>query len=145
MPWCHSGYSAEEARIWVERKVQAIPTRTEFDFVIASPRGRFLGGCGLASIDRANLRAEVGYWVRSSEAGQRIASDALRLLTLWTFENTDLVRLEIVTATGNLVSHRVAEHAGALREGVLRSRLILNGTSHDATMFSIVRGRSTSA
>jgi RimJ/RimL family protein N-acetyltransferase len=35
------------------------------------------------------------------------------------FEATDLVRLEIVVAVGNVASHRVAEHAGAVREGTL--------------------------
>jgi RimJ/RimL family protein N-acetyltransferase len=33
----------------------------------------------------------------------------------------------------------VAEHAGARREGVLRSRLFVRGQFQDAVVFSIVR------
>jgi RimJ/RimL family protein N-acetyltransferase len=57
----------------------------------------------------------------------------------WAFESTELVRLEIVVATGNTASHRVAEKVGAIREGVLRRRLLLHGHPHDATMFSLIR------
>jgi RimJ/RimL family protein N-acetyltransferase len=55
------------------------------------------------------------------------------------FRTTDLVRLEIVCAAANHRSQRVAEKAGALREGVSRRRLILHGEPVDAVMFSLVR------
>jgi RimJ/RimL family protein N-acetyltransferase len=40
---------------------------------------------------------------------------------------------------GNVASHRVAAKSGAVREGTLKRRLILNGDAHDATMFSFTR------
>jgi RimJ/RimL family protein N-acetyltransferase len=54
--------------------------------------------------------------------------------------NTDLNRLEIVAAVENIPSQRVAEKAGAIREGIARSRLFLNGRFHDAAVFSFARG-----
>ena len=45
----------------------------------------------------------------------------------------------VVFAVSNLPSQRVAEKAGAVREGVLRRRLLLHGVSHDAVMFSLTR------
>jgi RimJ/RimL family protein N-acetyltransferase len=63
----------------------------------------------------------------------------LRALRDWAFQFTDLVRLEMVVATGNRASHRVAEKVGAIREGVLQRRLLLHGQLHDATMFSLTR------
>jgi ribosomal-protein-serine acetyltransferase len=36
-----------------------------------------------------------------------------------------------------MVSQRVAEKSGALREGVLRNRLLLHGKIHDAAMYSL--------
>jgi RimJ/RimL family protein N-acetyltransferase len=44
-----------------------------------------------------------------------------------------------VIAAGNLASQRVAEKAGATREGILRGRLILHDVAHDAVMFSLTR------
>jgi len=40
---------------------------------------------------------------------------------------------------GNVASHRVAEKCGAVREGVLKRRLMLHGTARDATLLSITR------
>jgi len=98
-----------------------------------------LGGCGLNQIDHANGRAQWGHWVRSSASRSGVATTAVLALRDWAFERTGLIRMEIVIAGGNLASHRVAEKAGAIREGTLRRRLLLHGAVHDATMFSLIR------
>jgi len=145
LPWCHPGYALDEAKAWVEQQVRAFESRQQFEFVIVSAEGAFLGGCGLNQIDQANRRANLGYWVRSSAAGQGVATAAVRLLVGWALANTDLERMEVLVATGNVASLRVAEKAGAVREGVLRSRLLLHGRPHDAVVFSFVREANPSA
>jgi RimJ/RimL family protein N-acetyltransferase len=60
-------------------------------------------------------------------------------LIQWAFNNTALVRLEVVVSTENAASLRVAEKSGALSEGVLKKRLLLHGMWHDAVMLSFVR------
>jgi RimJ/RimL family protein N-acetyltransferase len=77
--------------------------------------------------------------VRSSQTSQGIATSAAREVAAWAFAQTNLVRLEIVVAVGNVGSQRVAEKVGARREGVLRKRLFLNGRSEDALMFALFR------
>jgi len=139
MPWCHPGYSIAEARSWLAAQVAAFENRVAFEFAITSAGGHYLGACGLNQIDVANQRANLGYWVRSSAAGCGVATAAVRLLRDWGFCNTDLIRLEIVIATGNAASQRVAQKAGAIREGTLRSRLLLHGISHDAAIYSLTR------
>ncbi len=139
LPWCHPGYHFEEAQAWVEQQVPAFASGAKYEFAILSGSGRFLGGCGLNLIDRGHLRANLGYWVRSSEVGKGVATAAVREVAHWAFQNTDLVRLEILVAVGNLKSQRVAEKAGAWREGVLRRRLFINGVHHDAVVFSLLR------
>jgi ribosomal-protein-serine acetyltransferase len=57
----------------------------------------------------------------------------------WAFNNTALVRLEVVVSTQNAASLRAAEKSGALSEGVLKKRLLLHGMWHDAVMLSFVR------
>ena len=138
-PWCHPGYSLADARSFLELHVPAFDQRTAFRFAIVDADGRYLGACGLNQIDQANHRANLGYWVRTSATRHGAATTAVRQLRDWAFQNTDLVRLEIVVPVGNLSSHRVAEKAGAVREGTLRQRLFLNGTASDATMFSLTR------
>src|SRR5207247_8079258 len=117
MPWCHPDYSIEESRYWLEAQVPAFQQGTSFEFAVVSADGRYLGGCGLNQIDRANSRANLGYWVRSSATGRGVATAAVERVRKWGFDQTTLVRLEVVIAIGNIASHRVAEKAGALREG----------------------------
>ncbi len=139
LEWCHPGYAYEEARIWVERQIVAFRNQSEYQFAIFSSEGRFLGGCGLNALDGVHRRANLGYWVRRSAAGRGVATAAIPRLVRWAFTNTKLNRLEVVVATGNAASLRAAEKAGALPEGILRSRLMLHGAPHDAAMFSFIR------
>ena len=139
MPWCHPGLTLEEMRTWIDAQVAAREARTAYEFVILSQDGRFLGGCGLTQVDALNRRANLGYWVRTSERGRGVATATIRHLVRWGFENTDLIRLEVLVSTQNPRSLRVAEKSGAWREGILRKRLMLHGTAHDAVVFSFVR------
>jgi ribosomal-protein-serine acetyltransferase len=139
MPWCHSRYSLNESRSWLEIQVPSFQERTNFEFAIVAGDGSYLGGCGLNQIDRLNLRANLGYWVRSGATRHGVATAAVQLLRNWGFQNTDLIRFEIVIAAENGASRRVAEKAGATREGVARDRLLLHGAAHDATIFSFIR------
>jgi ribosomal-protein-serine acetyltransferase len=140
MPWAHRDYSIEESRSWLSAQVQAFQQRTTFEFAITSADGAYLGGCGLNQVDILNQRANLGYWVRSSAAGRGVATTAAQLTRDWAFANTDLVRVEILIAVGNMASRRVAEKSGAVYEGIMRSRLRVHGTRHDAAMYAFIRG-----
>jgi RimJ/RimL family protein N-acetyltransferase len=139
MPWCHANYSIEESRSWLAVQVPAFHNRTTFEFAITSDDGTYLGGCGLNQIDALNQRANLGYWVRSSAAGRGVATAATQLTRDWGFANTDLVRIEVLIAVGNVASRRVAEKSGAVYEGTLRRRLLVHGTRHDAAMYAFIR------
>lgn len=139
MPWCHPAYAIEESRAWLETQVAAFDEGTAYEFAIVSGSGQYLGGCGLNQLDKANRRANLGYWVRTSASNLGVAGRAVCLIRDWAFQNTNLIRLEIVIAMGNAASYRVAERCGAIREGILSQRLLLHGAAHDATMFSFTR------
>ncbi len=143
LPWCRPNLTAEEQLAWIEAQAAARAAGRAFEFVVLSGDGAFLGGCGVNQIDALNRRANVGYWVRSSATRRGVATAALRQAVRWAFQHTDLVRLEVLVSTRNAASLRVADKAGAVREGVLRRRLLLHGTWHDAVLFSIVRGSET--
>ena len=139
LPWCHPEYSVDESRTWIELQIAQFQAGKEYQFVVISSGDKLLGGCGLNAIDQENRRANLGYWIRSSATRQSVATEAVRCLTRWAFENTNLNRLEIVVSTQNRASLRVAEKAGAVREGTLRNRLLLHDVAHDAVVFSLVR------
>jgi RimJ/RimL family protein N-acetyltransferase len=139
MPWCSPDYSLEDSRKFVRSRAEEWEKGEHYSFVVAEPgTGRFLGGVGLNFFNRVHNFANLGYWVRSSQTRRGVASSAVRLAARFGFEELKLERLEIVAALDNHASQRVADKAGAQREGILRRRLLIHGQYHDAAMFSIV-------
>jgi RimJ/RimL family protein N-acetyltransferase len=140
LPWCHPGYSIEESREWLAARPAAWESGTDYGFVIEDARtGEFLGGGGLSQIKMEVKFANLGYWVRTSRAGGGVATAATLLMARFGFEDVGLERIQIVAAKENLASQRVAEKAGALKEGVLRKSLLVGGKLHDSVLFSLVR------
>lgn len=139
MPWCYDGYSVQDAIKWISEQKICREHDLAYEFAIIGPQGRYLGGCGVNQIRKEYSTANLGYWVRSTEVGQGIATRAVQLLCKRVFASSELARLELVIATTNIASLRVAEKAGATLEGLQRARLPLQGKSHDALMYSIIR------
>jgi len=141
-PWlsfCHQDYSHEESAEWVGSNQKNWEAGEVYAFIVEDEKtGAFLGGCGLNQIDRINLRANLGYWVRSSQAGRGIITAATRLLAGFAYEDLGLVRLEIVVAVDNKASQRVAEKVGAVSEGMLRKRIRVREIFHDAISYSLL-------
>jgi ribosomal-protein-serine acetyltransferase len=139
MSWCHADYTLEESSQFVHSRDEARRNEEEYDFAIFDVEtDNFLGGVGLNQFNRQHGFANLGYWVRASSMGQGIAPAAVLLCARFAFQEVGLNRVEILIATENTRSRRVAEKAGAKREGVLRRRLIIGGRIHDAVMYSIV-------
>jgi len=139
LPWCHENYSIEESREFVSSRQRASQGDEWYSFaVFEMETHRFLGGVGLNFINRVHQMANLGYWVRTSASGRGVATRATRLVARFGFEELGLHRIEIVAAVDNLASQRVAEKAGAVREGVLRKRLLIRGDSQDAILYSLI-------
>jgi len=139
LPWCHQEYSIEEARQFIISRASSSQGDEWYSFgIFEAAGGRFLGGVGINFINRAHQFANLGYWVRTSAAGHGIATMATRAAARFGFDKLGLHRIEIVAAVDNIASQRVAEKVGATREGILRSRLLIGGSSVDAVMFSLV-------
>lgn len=139
MPWCHTDYSIKETREWLSLRDDVLKNGTDYGFRIADALSdRMLGGAGLNQINSLYRAANLGYWIRTSATGRGVATRAVRLLAQFGFEELNLIRIEIVAAVGNLASQRVAEKAGAMREGVMRKALLIHGVAHDAVLTSLV-------
>jgi RimJ/RimL family protein N-acetyltransferase len=127
-----SPYTEPDALGWLESNDE------EKFAVVDSVSGELLGSIGLFA--RGDGIAEVGYWVKREARGRGVATRALGLVARWMFAaDDDLSRLELRADVENHSSQRVAEKAGFVREGVLRSSLALKGEWRDVVMYSLVR------
>jgi ribosomal-protein-serine acetyltransferase len=138
-PWCHAEHSLEESRRFVETRSEAWEAGRDYGFAVFDYRGgRYIGNCSLFEVRAGDKTASASYWVRTSQTNGGIATAALRLLAEFGFNELRLNRIEIIVATENRASLRVAEKSGAKREGVLRNRFPVGGRVHDAVMFSLI-------
>ena len=139
MPWCHAGYTPGESKNWIKMCAKSRKDGTIYDFAITDARdGTILGDCGLNDIRKSDKTANLGYWVRTGRTKQGIGTAAALLLADFGFKELKLNRIEILIAVDNLASQRVAAKVGAVREGILRNRLLLHGKIHDAVIFSSI-------
>ena len=139
LSWCHAGYSRAESEAWIAACSVAWAKGESYDFGIFDARSSaYQGGCGLNQRNALHHFANLGYWVRTSCAGRGVATDAVRLVAHFGFEELGLTRIEIVVDVDNAPSLRVAEKVGATREGVLRNRLVNTDQVGDAVMFSLI-------
>lgn len=141
LPWCHENYSLAESREFIAARQLASQGDEWYSFaVFEKSSNAFVGGAGLNFINRVHQFANLGYWVRTSATGRGFATRATRLAARFGFAQLGLRRIEIVAAIDNVASQRVAEKAGAIREGMARQRLLIRGESHDAVLYSLIPG-----
>lgn len=140
MMWAHPQYSIEDTQAFVLKCGPGWEKGEQYSFAIVDAHdGQFLGSVGLSAVNRAHGFANLGYWIRTRKTRHGVATSATRMAARFSFETLGLNRVELLVPTANVASQRVAEKAGAKREGLLRKRLQLNGIAHDAFVYSFVQ------
>lgn len=139
MSFAYDGYSLNDSKEFIRITRARWQENTLFAFAITEKKtGLVLGGCSLSHIHPVYHLCNLGYWVRSSRHGEGIAGRAAKLAACYAFEKIGLVRVEIVIASENKASIRVAEKVGAHYEGILRNRMVVGRDIYDAHMYSLV-------
>jgi RimJ/RimL family protein N-acetyltransferase len=139
--WCHPGYDVASAHMWIDASRKAWLLGEAYEMLIVDASSDTpLGAMGVNRVDREQRFANLGYWVRESAQGRGVATRAGRLAIGFAFGSVRVSRLEIVAACDNLPSRKTAERLGSTFEGILRNRLVVQGLSVDAAMYSILPG-----
>ena len=114
-------------------------TREAFAIVDAATGG-FLGIGVAPRIDREARTLELGYVVAAAARGRGVATQALQLLTRWSFEEIGALRSELFISVDNEASKVVAARCGYVLEGVLRSAHVNEGVREDTELWSRLPG-----
>jgi RimJ/RimL family protein N-acetyltransferase len=83
--------------------------------------GAPIGSIGARWLAEPEDGVEVGYWVAAEARGQGLCTRALKLVARWLLEDHGVMRVQLRADVENAASKTVAENAGFVREGVLRS------------------------
>ena len=137
LPWCHPNYTIAETEAWLKTRPQRWHEGKEFGFSIRNGQGKIAGGCGIG-IGSQSWCGNLGYWLRTGFTGKGYATAATKLLAEFGIKNLQLKRIEIKVSVDNFSSQRVAERAGAYKEGISRNKLLIHNKFHNATIYSFV-------
>jgi len=109
-----------QAEKWISGQKADYHTGKNLNFAITLKRtGELMGSIGLCPKEEL-LRAEVGYWVGVPYWSAGYATEALREMIRFGFDDFALQRIYAVHFATNLASGRVMEKAGMKLEGFMR-------------------------
>jgi RimJ/RimL family protein N-acetyltransferase len=138
IPGLPSPYTLADAEAFVQRAHHAWKQGSSAPFAITATDGRPLGAVGLHLNSADAGHTSVGYWLRSEARGRGAATQAVRLVSAWAFDQLHVERLSLSTHPANEASQRVAERAGYKREGILRACQQTSSGRRDSVMFSLL-------
>jgi RimJ/RimL family protein N-acetyltransferase len=133
-------YGSADARAYLLQRHDSLHAGIAAPFAIVSSadRDHLLGSISLMRFSWQHARAEVGYWLAKDARGHGHTTRAVRLVTAWGFRSLGLERIDLMAATGNPASQRVAERCGFTREAVLRSYLQGKDGRQDMVAFGLL-------
>ena len=135
IPQIPEPYSDEDARTFVAQAAECWRGDEARPMAIADHEtGGLVGAIEL----RLGEEGSIGYWVAPRVRGRGVATRALILLARWAVTEGGVERLVLTTHPENIASQRVAEKAGFVREGVLRSDLRFREGRRDSILYSLL-------
>ena len=121
MPWANQLPSPEETEKFTRESVAKFTSRQDLTLRLWNhDQTRFIGCIGLHPQSWSPRVFEIGYWIRTSDAGKGLTTEAVIAVTDFAFKIIKADRLFIRCDENNVASARVAEKCGFLLEGILR-------------------------
>jgi RimJ/RimL family protein N-acetyltransferase len=128
-----------EAEELLRRIHEGFRDKTAFQWgVERKDDGELLGTCTLFNVHRANMRAELGYCLRSAHWRKGYMGEALAALIDHSFGVLRLRRLEADVDPDNASSLRILGRLGFQREGLLRERWSVGGGIQDSVFLGLL-------
>jgi RimJ/RimL family protein N-acetyltransferase len=131
-------YPEGGAMEWIARHAERLEKDEEIAFgIVARDSGELVGVIGL--VPKKHDRAEVGYWIGVPYWGRGYATEAVRAMIGYGFEELGLNRIEAAHFSRNPASGQVMKKAGMSHEGTLRESIRKWDEYLDSEMYSILR------
>jgi len=102
-----------------------------------------LGSLSLLRPHWQDGRIEIGWWVAAPARGRGLATAGARLLSRWALEVLGVARVDCFVDAENVPSRRVAERAGFVCDGVLRSWQEHRGERRSMAAYGLLAGDLT--
>lgn len=136
--WLHQTEIVADTEKFISNAIVEMQNDKGLEFGIWQ-KGELVGCLGLHDLSLTNRRAAIGYWLDKNHQKQGIVTNSVNAIINYCFETLNLNRLEIVAATINKPSFKIAEKLGFTREGVARQFEFVNGQYLDYIHYSLLK------
>jgi len=101
--------------------------------------GQLIGLIGFHRIDRANARAEIGYWMAEQYQGRGIMSMSLPIFLHYGFEALAINKVELLTLTDHHKNMKMVEGLGFVKEGMLKEHFFMFDSFQDVLVYRMLK------
>ena len=108
--------------------------------VVDRESGHMIGTCGFTSFNCPHDTAEIGYVLNPAYQGKGLATEAVRRVLDFGFDELGLHRIEAHFMEGNDASRRLMERVGMTFEGYARESMKIKGRYRTIGTCAILRG-----
>jgi len=103
---------------------------------------RHIGNIKLGPIDVLHRRADLSLFIGDRESwGKGYATEAIMLISSWSFSVLDLQKLNAGIYSSNVASKRAFEKSGFILEGTLKEEVFSAGNRIDVLRMGLTRGK----
>lgn len=139
--WSHEAFERrEQAETYLGEIDQGFADRTLFQWAVTEHGAdELIGTVTLTEWSERNRRMEVGYMLHPVHWGKGYASEAVRTVLQFGFEQIGLHRVEAELDPRNEASARLLEKLGFQKEGLLRERWWVYEEWCDSALYGLLR------
>lgn len=127
------------AEMWISSHQENWSLGEAAQFAITLRETGELVGCIGVSITKAHRRGDLGYWIGKAFWNQGIATESVRAVIAFGFEELGLNKVAARYMSINPASGRVLAKAGMSEEGCLRQEFFKDGEFLDLVLYGITR------
>lgn len=138
LPWVDSTRDVDTERSFLRGLEVANHAGTGLHATIRDHR-HFGGLIGLR-LDTFHASAEIGYWLAEAQLGKGVITRGVSALLDVAFGSIGLHRFQLLAATGNARSRRIAERLGMTHEGTMREAEPVGDRFLDLEIYSMLAG-----
>lgn len=127
-----------DTRQWIDQALEA-PNQVSFA-IVEQGKDKTVGSTRYLNIRPDHRSLEIGWtWLGREWQGTAVNTEVKSLLLEHAFERLRYLRVEFKTDERNFRSQKALERIGAIREGVLRNHMIVQGDySRNSVFYSVI-------
>lgn len=131
-------YTEKDAINFIKEMLNSDKNNT-FPFAITLDN-KVVGSIGVFRNGNIHARtAEMGYYIAEPLWGKGLGTSAVKAISNYVFNNTDIIRIYAEPFSYNTASCRILEKSGFLFEGILHSNAVKNGQILDMKMYALIK------